>query len=340
MSNNPISAASDERVEKIRISNNGCVFPDSTISELIARIDELKAELKEAREEVNEQARLNGAGSQREFRLQSDLREARRQLEEAKRERDTLVQHHNNVVAERDALKREGERLKTAANEWHENNVAVEAQNRDLQRWLDEEQAEIARLESIISDAHACLNSREARIAHEDILSAWQILDDAVSSFAPADEPGESRAFQLGHSIGKHEMAQAELTHQPQASPAPQPATAPERNQCDGCARGLLSYPSEFSAHPVHRGPGEWDLQSCTAHLYGHKPAIPSKEPATVTPDLGHAITLLGDAVYKLCVQHSADHGDSARVKQAMRFVDEAQALSRLESRADSEESK
>ena len=40
------------------------------------------------------------------------------------------------------------------------------------------------------------------------------------------------------------------------------PLQQPERNQCDGCARGLPL------TGRMHKGPGEWDMQVCTADRY------------------------------------------------------------------------
>ena len=47
-------------------------------------------------------------------------------------------------------------------------------------------------------------------------------------------------------------------------SPPGAPAQAVQQpNQCDGCARGL-----SVDESGLHRGPGRWDVQACTADRY------------------------------------------------------------------------
>lgn len=94
----------------------------------------------------------------------------------------------------------------------------------------------------------------EAQRVPDGLKDARDFLTAVVGAFGP-DGDGTSFTAETWDKI--HESISVLLAAAP---PVAQPA---ERNQCDGCRRGL---PIKGG---LHTGPGMWDKMVCQAHKYG-----------------------------------------------------------------------
>jgi hypothetical protein len=118
----------------------------------------------------------------------------------------------------------------------------------------------------------------------------WEHMADAAPSQpAPALQAGGDEtpvAYEFLHPNGHAIVDYSEHTHVGHLSaekgyvkralvyarPTPAAAAGVPTNQCDGCARGLPL------ANGIHRGPGSWDVQGCTANMYA-SPVAPAGVP-------------------------------------------------------------
>lgn len=115
------------------------------------RVSALIAERDEARANAAEQARLNGMGSEREARLQTQLAEAQRRVEES---RETIAQYGQRITELLDVAQKNGDRI-----------ARLEEALRDIAIWTQELQDRMDSRDLAIAQWRGCVAIARAALA-------------------------------------------------------------------------------------------------------------------------------------------------------------------------------